>query len=157
MLCSIACSPSSLKILTTDRFVDSPFYPDYYSNNQICIWLVRAPPGNTVAFILTLVNLAEGDYIEIRDGKDDSSVVLKNVTKNTNSPGMNQKFESTKEFLWVRFKTDSQHVGNGFRMHLIFQSRTIRKYSKTRGYKGATPYICMLGMIVVLRVEIVSL
>jgi len=86
---------------------------------------VEAPPNMIIAFSLTKFDLARGDYLEIRDGKNEKAVVLKNFT-NT-SPASEKQPPSTGQFLWVKFKSDNQRCGSGFRMPLTFLHKPFSK------------------------------
>lgn len=124
-----ACSSSSAENITSDtEHIQSPFYPDTYRNNQECRWLVTAPSETIVKFILFKFALAQGDFLEIRDGKDHRAVVLKNFT--SEEPASDNMHTSTGQFMLVTFKSDREYVGEGFRMRLFFQNRPISKYQK---------------------------
>jgi len=124
----IACSSTSPEIVTSDaQPIQSPFHPDTYSNDQKCTWLVTAPSNKIVIFGLTKLDLASGDFLEIRDGKDNRAGLLNNLT--SRSLVFDKMQKSTGRFLLVRFKSNIQDVGIGFRMILSFQNNpAFRKY-----------------------------
>lgn len=107
--------------------IQNPFYPDYYTNNQDCKWLVIASSNQIVSVMLTRLDLAQGDFLEVRDGKDETAAVLTNLSSKTRLPDGLRR--SSGRFLWVRFKSDHQYVGKGFSMLLVFQPGIISKYT----------------------------
>lgn len=124
-LCSTnisACSSTSPKTITSDvKSIQSPFHPDYYSNNHDCKWLVKAPLGKIVKFLVSKVDLVKHDFLEIRDGVNESAMIMKNVST-TGTESSNGFVQSTGRFLWVRFKSDHEYVGKGFNLLLAFDN-----------------------------------
>lgn len=126
ILLTTGCSPSILKKVASDaKAVQSPFYPDAYTNNQECKWLMTAPPDMVVMFIIAKFDLGQGDFLEIRDGSDERAAMLKNLTLEQTVTG--KMIKSTGRFLFVRFKSDFKNVGRGFRMLLFTRSKTFGK------------------------------
>lgn len=105
--------------------IESPFYPERYSNNQECSWLVNAPSTSIVRFHLSFLDLAQGDYLEIHDGANKEATMLKNLTSETKL--LYQTYTSTGRFLFVRFKSDYQQVGSGFRINVLFTYQNTSK------------------------------
>ena len=85
-----------------------------------------APSNSVVKFMVSKINLAKHDYLEIRDGRDESDVMLKNLSS-TETESSNQMYKSTGPFLWIKFKSDKQKVSEGFRVYVEFESRPISK------------------------------
>lgn len=122
----LACSSSSPEIVPNDRMaIQHPFSPDYYTNNQECQWLVVAPSNKRIEFLLAEINLAKGDYLVIKDGVNESSLMLRNISSEGSTSG--KSWESSGSVLWVKFKTDHQNVGKGFKILLIFQDKSMGK------------------------------
>lgn len=78
-----------------------------------------------VAFALKLLDLAEGDFLELRDGADEHSAVLKNLTSVTPLPTGHHT--SSGRFLFVKFKSDGQYSSKGFEIVLASTQRKISK------------------------------
>lgn len=77
-------------------------------------------------FLVSMVNLANNDYLEIQDGMNKSSALVANFTT-TETRLSNIFLKSTGRFLLVKFKSDSQYVGRGFTVHLVFEERPMSK------------------------------
>lgn len=59
------------------RIVTSPSYPNSYSTMVDCIFIISHENGSSINF--TLVNMdidCEGDYLELRDGKSETSPLI---------------------------------------------------------------------------------
>jgi len=109
----LACLSSSHKKLHTDEnSIQSPFYPDYYTNNEDCNWLVSAPFGKIVRFWFTMFQLGQGDYLELWDNNNDSASIIRNFTS---KPDLKDRWTSGR-YLWVRFKSDVKGVDLGFNL-----------------------------------------
>ena len=116
---STACLSSSGSIIrSSSDVITSPFYPDFYPNNQECTWLVSAPEHQAISFGFKSFDLIQpGDYVEVRDGITEHAVVLKN---STSKPKLFHWWTSRGQYLWVKFKSDQQIVGKGFEMNFTF-------------------------------------
>ncbi|XP_077866218.1 membrane frizzled-related protein-like [Saccoglossus kowalevskii] len=96
--------------------ITSPGYPYGYPSNHLCIWLIEASPGQRVRLYLETVDLEQAtstscwDYIEIRDGSHGRP--LFGLECHRYSPGT---VESTARWIWIRFKSDNNYGGTGFR------------------------------------------
>jgi len=107
------------KVFDDKEPITSPLYPEPYPRSQRCTWLVSAPNGTAVGFKLDDFELATGDYVEIRDGKNESDVLLQlyNITK----PRLGHWWTSSGQFLWVRFKSNHDYARlRGFKMKIQF-------------------------------------
>jgi len=97
--------------------ITSPLYPEPYPPNQKCTWLISAANNTTVGFKFTDFNLTTGDYVEIRDGNNESDVLLHFY--NSSRPKLDHWWTSSGQFLWVRFYSNYEYGGlKGFKMKL---------------------------------------
>lgn len=53
------------------------------------------------------------DYFIIRDGVNESALVLKNFTT---KPGLDKRWASSDKYLWIRFKSDKEDVAMDFNL-----------------------------------------
>jgi len=64
--------------------------------------------------------LATGDYVEIRDGNDETDVLL-HYLFNSTKPRLDHWWTSSGLFLWVRFKSSNEYKAlRGFKMQIQF-------------------------------------
>lgn len=85
---------------------------DYYYNNMKCAWQIVAPENKYIQFAFEYIRLGPGDYVEIRDGMNESSVLLGNATRASTWVVLN--WFSSGRYLWVKFTSDEEGVGRGF-------------------------------------------
>jgi len=91
------------KVIDDKELITSPLYPESYPTNQKCTWLVSAPNNTAVGFKLTDCILDTGDYVEIRDGNNETDAVLH--FNNSNIPRLHHWWTSSGPFLWIRFRS----------------------------------------------------
>lgn len=119
-----ACSTSSPEVQTSDnkeKFIQSPFFPDYYANDQDCKWIIEAPKDKIILFSFTEFNLVQPeDYLEIRDGVTDTDVMIRNFTT---KPDKNDRWTSSGRYVFVRFKSDKSIVAEGFKLAYKFVNK----------------------------------
>ncbi|XP_072010324.1 cubilin [Engystomops pustulosus] len=108
--------------------ITSHNYPTSYIPNQNCTWHVMVTPGFTIVVhfeqtfevVNTDGSCSGGDYIELRNGPDDSSPSLGNGKFcGTNPPS---SVHTTDNELFVRFITDGSNEGKGFKLRYEAQS-----------------------------------
>lgn len=92
----------------------SPSYPSYYPSNMVCTWKITAPSGKRLKLSFNSFSLESGvcstnDYLEVRDGSSSTSV-RKGTYCGTYAPTIT----SSGQYLWVRFRSDSQFGNDGF-------------------------------------------
>jgi len=61
-----------------------------------------------------------GDYLEIRNGIDDSAEIIKNFT---NKPDLNERWSSSGSCLWIRFESDEEIVSSGFNLAFTVEKK----------------------------------
>lgn len=126
------CSPSSSpEILnTTDKLPlrsHSGRTFNYYPNNQDCHWLIIAPKNQQIEFKFQMVDLGQGDFIEIREHRNLSAPVLTKLS--SKSTLNNTKWQwSSDRFLWVHFSSDEKDNGPGFTLRFRFKDRRDGKF-----------------------------
>jgi len=100
----------------------SPFDP-LYANDLSCTWLITALQQKIIKFWFTKFDLVQpGDYLEIRDGKNDSAVMLQNFT--TKWPDKRDVWLSPENYLWVRFQSDGDgRIASGFNLTWKFVNK----------------------------------
>uniref|UniRef100_A0A8C5PBH1 Cubilin n=1 Tax=Leptobrachium leishanense TaxID=445787 RepID=A0A8C5PBH1_9ANUR len=106
--------------------ITSHNYPENYISNLNCTWHVRVPPGYTISVDFeqpfAIVNsdgtCSSGDYIELRNGPDDSSPPLGGTAVNGKFCGSNtpSTMHTTDNELFVHFISDSSNEGQGFKL-----------------------------------------
>ncbi|KAF5295928.1 hypothetical protein FQR65_LT10359 [Abscondita terminalis] len=97
--------------------IESPGYPESYREDQICIYEIMQPLGTTITLTFTEFEMEEStysecmfDFIEIRDGDNENSTLIGQYCKE--SPPV---IESTYNYLWIKFESDSSVGAHGFR------------------------------------------
>jgi len=110
-----ACSSSSPDVITSEEnSIQTPFHPDYYANNQDCKWLIIAPEHKIIRFWFTHFKMVQpDDYLEIRDGVNDTSPMIRNFTT---KPDMDERWTTSGRHLFARFRSDKSIVAEGFNM-----------------------------------------
>ncbi|XP_033347146.1 cubilin [Bombus vosnesenskii] len=95
--------------------IASPNYPDSYPLNAECIWILDNSPGNRLRLNFIDFDLQQSDdcnmdYLEIRE--DSGIGKLINTFCGTNAEPV-----QTSKKLWIKFKSDNEGAGKGFRAH----------------------------------------
>ncbi|KAK7065275.1 hypothetical protein SK128_012047 [Halocaridina rubra] len=120
-------------VLTNDMGDFSPpTQSDFYEHNLHCEWQIRVPPGESVTLNFTEFHL-EGhhacrwDYVEIRDGGDADSPLIRRAC------GLNipEPIQSTGNQLFVIFHSDNSISRRGFTA--TYQVACGGEYSSTTG------------------------
>lgn len=112
-MCFLACVSSTQLLANTSDSSLSPF-DTLYLNNLSCTWFITAPQQQIISFWFTKFDLLQpGDFIEIRDGVNDSAIMINNFTT---KPGLNDRWSSSDNGLWIRFNSDSDGVATGFNL-----------------------------------------
>ncbi|CAH2282322.1 cubilin [Pelobates cultripes] len=106
--------------------ISSHNYPENYNPNLNCTWHVRVSDGYTIGveFDRTFEILnndgtcSSGDYIELRNGPDESSPSLGQIGGNGKFCGSStpSTMHTTDNELFVRFISDSSNEGKGFKL-----------------------------------------
>ncbi|XP_024431584.2 cubilin [Desmodus rotundus] len=95
-------------------FLFSPGWPESYSNNADCTWLLQAPGSTVELNILSLDIESHGtcnyDKLVIRDGDNNRAQQLA-VLCGREIPG---PIRSTGEYMWIRFTSDISITRAGF-------------------------------------------
>ncbi|XP_032802376.2 neuropilin-2-like isoform X1 [Petromyzon marinus] len=98
-------------------YVMSPGYPQDYPAHLMCEWLVQAPQSDqriilnfNPHFEVERTNDCRYDFVEIRDGADDSAPLLGKFCGNIAPPSQT----SSGATLFIRFKSDYATQGAGF-------------------------------------------
>ena len=96
--------------------ISSPNYPQTYPSSSYCVWHIDAKAGKQVDFTFNHMDLEDCsdcacDYIELRDGPDESSPVIAKKCGNSLPGG---EFVSTGEQMTVIFRSDGRDNFIGF-------------------------------------------
>ncbi|XP_076628821.1 cubilin [Colletes latitarsis] len=99
--------------------IESPNFPNKYERNLNCSWKIDAPRGNRLNltfshFDLEKPNDCRYDYVEVKEGEYD--VPKTEIAKLCDSDSPPAKIHSTQHQVFVKFVTDGQWEGNGFRL-----------------------------------------
>ncbi|XP_018594447.1 neuropilin and tolloid-like protein 2 [Scleropages formosus] len=103
-------------------FFTSPNYPNSYPPNKECIYILEALPRQRIELVFNETYYIEPsfecrfDHIEVRDGPFGFSPLINRFCGPT-SPGV---VTSTGRFMWVKFTSDEELEGLGFRVKYIF-------------------------------------
>ena len=93
-------------------YLDSPYFPNNYSNNLNCTAVIKSSSANYVIELYPLyVFLGLGDYANIYDGNSKTSPLLGNLTN-----GVNRTLRSTSDEVYVNFVSDYSVTDRGFRL-----------------------------------------
>ncbi|XP_070181137.1 uncharacterized protein [Littorina saxatilis] len=95
--------------------IQSPNFPNNYSNNLNCVNVISAPEGRRVTLKFTAFNLEANancsyDYVGIRDGSSENSGLL-GIYCDALSPFT---VESSGQKMWINFVTDHSINSTGF-------------------------------------------
>ncbi|PNF23973.1 hypothetical protein B7P43_G09286 [Cryptotermes secundus] len=98
----------------------SPFYPNSYPTNRICIYEIELLPGQAVELCFQDFEVEDTssppclyDYLEIRDGHNENATLLGQYCGGRDqfpSPCITSQYN----FLWLKFKTDGSVSNRGF-------------------------------------------
>ncbi|CAH1246984.1 TLL1 [Branchiostoma lanceolatum] len=92
------------------------FGPQYYDNNQDCVWTISAPVGHFVELQFTAFDVEDGgascsyDYVAVYDGADTSAPLIAKLCGNT----IPAPIHSHTNVLTVRWVTDSSVTDAGW-------------------------------------------
>lgn len=93
--------------------INTPNYPDYYDNNNLCTWLISS--SHRVKLVFTTFSLESGwDFLYVYDGNSHSSTLL--GTFDGYLPG--HVVESSAEHLFLEFTSDLSVTRQGFLIRL---------------------------------------
>ncbi|XP_048462936.1 cubilin [Rhincodon typus] len=103
----------------------SPNYPNAYTSNLNCTWLVAVTSGSIISIHFNWTfqvqgsgtNCTTGDYLELRNGPDGSSPPLTTHGRNGHYCGKNppSTMHTSDNQLFVRFISDGSNEGLGFK------------------------------------------
>lgn len=100
----------------------SPNYPNKYPPNQECLYVLEALPRQRIELHFNQTFYIEGsfecrfDHLEVRDGPFSFSPLINRFCGSAN-PGM---VLSSGRFMWIRFYSDEELEGIGFRVEYSF-------------------------------------
>ncbi|ESO03888.1 hypothetical protein HELRODRAFT_191792 [Helobdella robusta] len=106
------------KIAKDSGLLTSPHYPDSYEINKKCTWHIVVPHGYTVALKFQSFEIEHHDkcvydYVELRDGDVEMSPLIGRFCGHK----LPQPVESSTNWLFVKFVSDSSVVKSGFAAH----------------------------------------
>ena len=92
--------------LTSERgFLASPSYPDYYPEDQSCIYTISVTDRRFITITFSVLDVkcnadVGSDFIEIRDGSSQNSPLMIKDCSDGKHPPM--KMQSTQNHLWIK-------------------------------------------------------
>uniref|UniRef100_A0A3Q3W0B5 Cubilin n=1 Tax=Mola mola TaxID=94237 RepID=A0A3Q3W0B5_MOLML len=100
----------------SEGIIISPNWPNDYSHNSQCVYLIKLPAGEKVALNFTNMNLENHgsctfDYVEVRDGRMETDPLIGKYCGST----LPAPITSSSNYLYIRFKSDSSVSQAGFR------------------------------------------
>ncbi|KAG8443219.1 hypothetical protein GDO86_011865 [Hymenochirus boettgeri] len=100
----------------TDGFIISPQWPQPYTGNKQCIYIISQPANEKVDLRFTNLELQSGSecsrsYLEIRDGDTETAPLIGRYC-NSSIPS---PVTSSSKALWIKFKSDSSVARSSFR------------------------------------------
>ncbi|MBN3320802.1 CSMD1 protein, partial [Atractosteus spatula] len=108
--CVAECGASSVG---SEGTLLSPNYPSNYDNNHECIYQIETEKGKGIRLTATNFHLHDGDNLRVYDGKDSTSRLLGNFTKNDMYGVI---INSTSNHLWLEFNSNGSGTDRGFRL-----------------------------------------
>uniref|UniRef100_A0A8C3I7Z9 Cubilin n=1 Tax=Chrysemys picta bellii TaxID=8478 RepID=A0A8C3I7Z9_CHRPI len=106
--------------------ITSPNYPQAYAPNLNCSWHVMVTSGFVVVVHFEQpfevqsedASCSHGDYVELKNGLDDSAPPLGTIGRNGRFCGSSSfsTMYTTDNQLFVHFISDSSHAGHGFKL-----------------------------------------
>lgn len=72
-------------------------------------------------------SLAQGDYIEFRDGMNENATLMRTLTRTGRNVYL--PLSSTGRFLWMKFKSDKEFTGTGFQLLYYINNKPKGKIS----------------------------
>jgi len=108
---------NNLKLSGSSGFVMSPMYPKQYPNRISCTWVISVSKDKRIHlefedFWIDDQRGCQGDFLEIRDGKDQSSAMIGSKHCGNKKPAA---LYSTGAHLWLQFMSDSAGTSHGFK------------------------------------------
>ena len=104
---------------TNKHEITSPNYPNRYSNNQNCNWLLEAPASQRIQLVVNVLALEKNsecsyDWLQAYDGfnSEAQSIGRKRCSGRAGSASI----VSTSNKMYLRFKTDSSATSTGFKI-----------------------------------------
>ncbi|KAK6644342.1 hypothetical protein RUM43_000609 [Polyplax serrata] len=100
---------------TATGVIQSPGYPEKYRNQEDCEFVVEQPPGKIIQlefqdFEFESITVCYFDYIEIRDGPNERSPLIRRYCGNDRPP----LITSSHNYLWIKMVTDKEVEMRGF-------------------------------------------
>ena len=124
-----------LKLVCGGKFEDdngvitSPWYPNPYDDNKICIYDIEAPLGKAIVLNFTNFDIeadCDFDSLRIYDGVDSNATLIGTYCGDENPPVATSRMNH----LHLIFSTDSSNTGPGFRATYKFIDASSFKYRK---------------------------
>ena len=98
---------------TEQGIINTPNYPGYYDNNNLCTWLISS--SHRVKLIFTTFSLESGwDFLYVYDGSSTSSTPLETLDGSLSG----HVVESSAEHLFLKFTSDYIYTEQGFLINL---------------------------------------
>ncbi|XP_029134023.2 cubilin [Labrus bergylta] len=100
----------------SEGIIISPNWPNAYTHNRQCIYLIRLPVGAEVSLNFTHMDLESHgsctfDYVEVRDGRLETDALIGKYCGSS----LPAPIRSSSNYLWIRFRSDSSVSRAGFR------------------------------------------
>ncbi|KAK7092469.1 low-density lipoprotein receptor 2-like [Littorina saxatilis] len=112
--CKVEACGGNLTSLTGT--VQSPNFPNNYTNGLSCVYVIKAPDGyrvtlNFTSFDVEAVPNCLSDFVEVRDGDNEDAPRIGQRMCNTSPPSTRRSFHNN---LWVKFVTNNNGTRAGF-------------------------------------------
>ena len=105
------CVDLNLRATPTEKYIQSPNYPDEYESNANCRWLITSDAYVAIQVMDIDVEYCCDDAI-LFDGINDSSREIEDLSISD----MNETFTSSGPAMYIRFTSDSSLTKRGFRL-----------------------------------------
>ncbi|XP_020605209.1 uncharacterized protein LOC110044027 isoform X4 [Orbicella faveolata] len=97
-------------------WITSPDFPNDYSHNTECIWVLKLLPGTRAKVTFKSFRTERNrDEVEIRDGEKDYSVLL-TPTGGLSGDNNNYSVMASGNVMWIKFNTDFSVSKKGFNL-----------------------------------------
>ncbi|XP_055860294.1 uncharacterized protein LOC106054907 [Biomphalaria glabrata] len=103
-------------VTATSGYIVSPGYPNFYSLDFSCYWIINSASGGPVTFSITDMNTESStgciyDYVRVLDGNTSGSRAIGQYCGNSSPIALRSSGQS----LYVQFRSDISITGRGFK------------------------------------------
>lgn len=114
----LGCSGNPHRMMQHSGTIKTPNYPDNYGKNQRCVWRIVSPTRSGIHLSFESFHLESGsvcnhDYVELRNGLNNSAPLLGRYCGSTRPPTI----YAASGLMQIMFKSDNSQFYGGFKAH----------------------------------------